>query len=190
MTLQQQAANRQRCSLLVYGSLMHPQQRRACGLLQQPALPVVLAGYVRTFDQEPAWRTGIGDDRGVLRVHPDPAARLNAILLGNVPAAVLAALDHRERGYIRTPLAIDQLSPFEQGDLPDLGSGVFTYAGRPERFNRALRPHPKYHALCIAAAAVWGKPFRRMFLETTLAGGQPLSRPDPPLSGVPESSRC
>jgi len=175
MTTRRQAGKQELCSLVVYGSLMHPQERRRCDLSGQPAFPVIVAGYSRSFSQEPAWRRGLGDRRSVLAVHSDPAARLNAILIRDVPSSMLAELDHRERGYLRTPLDADQLSVPDDVLLPVDGQSTFVYVGRPERFNPALRPNSDYRDLCIAAAAWWGERFKQMFLETTLVAGRPLS---------------
>ena len=154
-------------ALLVYGSLIHPDEHRKLPNLIE-ALPVRLKGYRRSFTQTPSWRRGEGHQIAVLRLEESPDTSLNLIaLLFKEPD--FAELDRRERGYRRITLPADRLTPFGGTPLPDLDS-CHLYLGRDELHDPALLPNPAYLELCLEGAQMWGETFYREFLETTVLG--------------------
>lgn len=159
------------CSLLVYGSLMHPDERLRAGFGHTRGMPVILTDFVRDFSHRPSWRSGRGSARGVLRVQGSAEQRVNAVLVPRVPLSLLAKLDRRERGYLRRPVALRRITSFADGApaVPE-GETTFVYEGRRELHAPDLSPDPEYLSLCLAAARQWGARFERMFLETTLIG--------------------
>jgi len=161
-------------ALLVYGSLIHPDEhRRLPGLIE--TLPVRLEGYRRSFTQTPSWRRGEGRQIAVLRLEESPQHTLNLIAL-LFEELDLAELDHRERGYRRIALPADRLTPFGDTPLPGLDS-CHLYLGRDELHNPTLLPNPEYLDLCLEGAKAWGEAFYREFLETTVLGdGSTLDR--------------
>lgn len=162
------------CSLLVYGSLMDRRELARCGLAAGDTVPVIASGFCREFSQEPSWRRGLGNDRGVLTIRRAADCSLNAVLVTNVPTAALTVLDHRERGYLRRMVSRERLSPFGPDPLPAFEENIFSYEGRPELYNSALRPNPEYLAMCVGAASLWGERFRRKFQQTTFVTGSCL----------------
>ena len=163
-------------ALLTYGSLMDPDEVAKHPVRPGAVAPVRVQGFRRGFQQEPAWRRGSGLERGVLTVRASPRDWFNGVLLSGLDPDVLIALDERERGYVRVRVALDRLATYDGAALP-LGEDaeVYVYAGRAERYDETLLPNPRYLALCLAAAARWGEPFRRDFLATTFVGaGVPL----------------
>lgn len=165
-------------ALLAYGSLMHPEELADHPVRPRAAAPVRVAGFRRGFQQEPAWRGGVGLERAVLTVRASPGDTFNGVLLSGIDPAALPALDERERGYVRTPVARDRLAAYGGSELPlEGGAEVYLYAGRPERYDERLLPGAAYLALCLAAAAHWGEAFRADFLATTFVGaGVPLGQ--------------
>ena len=137
-------------------------------------LPVIVSGCSRDFGQEPAWRRGEGIRRGVLTVRQSLQCVMNAILVTKIPVAALSVLDHRERGYRRCHVSAKRLVSFGADPLPTGEETIYCYVGRSELSNSALQPNDEYLAGCLEAAALWGKRFHRMFLQTTFVAGKPL----------------
>lgn len=161
--------------LLAYGSLMHPDEL-ARHFAAEPArmpehIPVRVRGFSRGFCQEPSWREGAGDRRGVLTVTPSDDGWINAILVCGCDADLLASLDERERGYVRCAVPVSAIEPCAGDVLPDALRDAVMYVGRDELRNDALLPNPAYRALCMTAAAQWGDAFLRDFLATTQGSG-------------------
>lgn len=165
-------------SLLVYGSLMHSDERLQSGFGQGGGIPVILTGFARDFSQRPSWRSGRGSARGVLRVRAGTDCSINAILVPHVSWSLLEHLDRRERGYLRQPVDPQRVTPF--GDVASAiptDDVTFVYEGRSGRHAPDLTPNPDYLSLCLAAARQWGTGFEQMFLATTSIAGHAMNAP-------------
>jgi cation transport regulator ChaC len=156
--------------LLAYGSLMHPDE--LAGHLDRGDLitPVHVRGFKRSFCQEPSWRTGEADERGVLTVRPSASDWFNAILVCGWQAEVFEVLDHRERGYIRQTVSSSSVEPYLKTDALQKVREINVYTGREEKWNDVLLPNPEYLKICTDAAAHWGEEFLHDFLATTYVG--------------------
>lgn len=161
--------------LLTYGSLMHPAEVTRYFNRDLLRVPVRVQGFQRSFSQEPSWRTGRADERGVLTVRADVRRWFNAILVCGCDDHTLLDLDDRERGYARMTVSVSAIEPYSAADLTRLVSRVFVYAGRDDKWNADLRPNSDYLALCIDAAGQWGRQFRDDFIATTTVGNVPLA---------------
>lgn len=148
---------------------MHPAELARHGLAEHPATLVRLRGFRRSFCQEPSWRRSDSAARGVLTVRREAGCWLNGLLIQDLRPGALPALDRRERGYVRTPLAADALEPYEPG--ADLGPGQpIVYLGREEKFNAGILPNEEYLGICATGAGRWGPSFLRDFLLSTHLG--------------------
>lgn len=134
-------------------------------------IPVRVHGFSRGYCQEPSWRDGNADQRGVLTVTPSDDGWINAVLICDCDSDVLASLDERERGYVRSVVSVSAIEPCAGGVLPDALRDVVIYIGRDVLRNEELLPSPGYRALCITAAAQWGDAFLQDFLATTQGSG-------------------
>ncbi len=179
-------------ALLVYGSLMHPAERAAHVARDRPVVPVRVRGFRRSFEQEPSWRKGGGDGRGVLTVRRSPDRWLNAVLIRGYDESELTSLDHRERGYTREPVPAAAVEPYATGDPAAAGDAgapadghpgvarfedeeIVVYVGRDSLRNKELRPNPAYLALYVEAARRLGPEFLDNFLATTFVGSIALA---------------
>lgn len=158
-------------ALVVYGSLMHPDEHVALAAdgvatFGEP-VPVRVRGFRRSFSQEPSWRRGEGLERGVLTVRPSPGHWFNGVLITGCDESMVARLDERERGYRRIRLELSQVDAYAGHVLDATPPEVHVYVGRDEQWNEVLRPNSHYQSLCTTAAAAWGDGFLNDFLETT-----------------------
>jgi hypothetical protein len=160
--------------LLVYGSLMHPESMADELGDAVAAVPVRVRGYRRSFCQEPSWRRGSGDRRGVLTVQPCAGSWFSGILVRGLDADAFRKLDGRERGYHRVPVDLSAVEPYEPAlELAPIDR-IEIYRGRPEKRRPGLLPNLRYLRLCRDAAARWGQRFLEDFLATTHVGSSPL----------------
>ncbi|WP_457596289.1 gamma-glutamylcyclotransferase family protein [Hydrogenimonas sp.] len=152
-------------ALLVYGSLIHPDEHRALpGLVD--AVPMWLRGFRRSFTQRPSWRKGVGQEIAVARIDPDPRGELNLVCL-LFEIVDFDALDRRERGYRRVVVDAGRLTPYREGrSLPDCDE-FFIYLGRQGLYAPDLKPNPDYLRLCLEGAKCWGEAFYRDFIESS-----------------------
>jgi hypothetical protein len=153
--------------LLVYGSLIHPEEHADLPGLRS-AHPVILSGWRRVFHQTPSWRRGEGKAIAVLDVVPSPGTDLPLILL-RFEHLDFSELDRRERGYRRLAIPGERLASFDGTSL-SLPDSLSLYTGRPELRDPTLLPNPDYLALCLEGARTWGTRFYRGFLESTFLG--------------------
>ncbi len=162
--------------LIAYGSLMSVAELERHGFRCAGACPVTVLGFRRSFSQEPSWRKGAGNRRGVLTVSPRRHASMNAILVSGVSKSAFAAFGHRERGYDPVRVPMRQVQPFGdvRTDLVD-PEKLFIYVGKPHKLNRELEPNRAYLELCLNAARDWGEAFLEVFRKTTFVSGAPLS---------------
>ncbi|WP_457607949.1 gamma-glutamylcyclotransferase family protein [Nitratifractor sp.] len=151
-------------ALLVYGSLVHPDEHRAISGLVD-AVPLRLRGYRRRFTQRPSWREGVGERIAVARVDPDPRGEINLLCL-LFETIDFRALDERERGYRRIEIDPSLLHPCRNEPLPDC-ERFFLYLGREELHAPELEPNPDYLRLCLEGARHWGEEFYRKFVESS-----------------------
>lgn len=164
-------------SLVVYGSLMHPKELQRHGIDSRRASPVDVYGLHREFAQEPSWRRGSGDARGVLTVVSRTEGSFNGLLVRDIDRETLHAFDHRERGYHRIRLDPARVAPRPPKVVAEALADVFLYVGKPERYNHRLRPNRAYLDTCLRAAASVSEAFLTDFLHTTSAAGFRLSDP-------------
>jgi cation transport regulator ChaC len=156
--------------LLAYGSLMHPDELAGHLDRGDPIVPVRVRGFKRSFCQEPSWRTGEADERGVLTVRPSAVDWFNAVLVCGWEAEAFEVLDHRERGYIRQTVPASSVETYETTNDLEKVRDINVYTGREEKWNEVLLPNPEYLKLCTDAAAHWGTEFLHDFLATTHVG--------------------
>lgn len=161
--------------LLAYGSLMHPDELARHFAGEGPLLPVRVRGFRRSFCQEPSWRQGSGERRGVLTVRPSAVDWINAVLVCGCGPDVLRSLDHRERGYRRVAVPAAAIDPYAAADAVRVPEAAAVYAGRDDKWNPSLLPNDDYAALCTRAAGHWGAAFLDDFLATTYLGGETLA---------------
>jgi hypothetical protein len=160
--------------LLVYGRLMHPEALAAELGDAVAAVPVRVRGYRRSFCQEPSWRRGSGERRGVLTVRTSGDSWFGGILVRGLDADAFRKLDGRERGYHRVPVDLSAAEPYEPALELAPVDRIEIYRGRPEKRRPGLLPNPRYLRLCRDAAARWGERFLNDFLATTHVGSSPL----------------
>lgn len=166
--------------LVVYGSLINATQLYRCLALRGEARLVFVKGYRRVFNQEPAWRAGVGDRRAVLNVVESQQDFFNGLLV-DVSDDVFGELDERERGYERVAVQCSRLFGFEgsgfgEADCLMCSEVAYTYLGRSGRQNNSIFPNEAYLELCLGGAMRWGKTFYRQFLRTTYVGDGTLER--------------
>lgn len=161
--------------ILAYGSLMSAAERKPLGIRRLHAYPVMVSGFRRSFSQEPSWRRGVGNHRGVLTVYPDDQASMNAVLVTDVPGAALAVLDERERGYDRVLVRSERIRPFGDAKPGVEPSDAFIYVGKPHQLDPELQPNVDYLRLCVQAAGEWGEAFLEAFQRTTFVSDAPLA---------------
>ncbi len=100
---------------------------------------------------------------------------MSAILISEVSASALAALDERERGYDRLIVQKASIQPFGDAGFDVDGRAVFIYVAKSHKLNPELEPNVDYLKLCLNAAGEWGELFRETFLKTTFVSGAPLA---------------
>jgi cation transport regulator ChaC len=159
-------------ALLVYGSLMHPDELARHPTLDPTGVPVRLRGFQRSFCQEPSWRECRGRHRGVLTVRRSADHWLNALLVRVADPAALRSLDDRERGYARVRVSAADVVPYAR--TVDATHEIGVYVGRAGNRNDSLLPNRDYLLLCTAAATTHGDVFLHDFLATTFVGDVPL----------------
>lgn len=91
---------------------------------------------------------------------------MNALLIHGFDARALAAVDRRERGYVRVAVAPERIEPY-QGKPDRIDADTVLYLGREEKFNAEILPSEEYLQICLAGAAVPGETFLRDFLQST-----------------------
>lgn len=187
-------------AIIVYGSLLNPEQLHQQSHLFARAYPVFVKGYRRVFNQEPSWREGDDKHRAVLNVMKSDQDGFNGLLVRLQDGSDLHQLDERESGYNRIAISQSQLAPFApmsdmgksdtsksepviaRGRFPDgvfsevilseaiLSDPIFIYVGKPEKQNDGLLPNKSYLELCLRGAKHWGEEFQEQFLQTTYVG--------------------
>ena len=155
-------------SIVVYGSLINPQQLDRSLNLASEACPVLVKGYRRSFNQEPAWRKGDGKYRAVLSVTKSEGDCFNGLLVEM--SDDFNALDERERGYERVLIAKSQLSYLTEIVEESYSEPTYLYVGNLIRQNRDILPNRSYLDLCLRGARYWGEAFYQQFLQTTTVG--------------------
>lgn len=172
--------------LLVYGSLMHPDELAPHVARDRRVVPVRAQGFRRSFEQEPSWRKGEVGKRGVLTVRPSPGHWINGVVVQGYDARDLRSLDQRERGYTRESVPVTAVEPYpplrETGPASDrlsastpIDDEIAIYVGRNELLNPDLLPNPAYLELCVEAARRLGAEFLDDFLATTFVGSRVLA---------------
>ena len=151
--------------IIAYGSLINRQEIKGQREEPEQAIPIKLESFKRSFNQQPAWRENGGRDSAVLNVQPAEQKWLNGICFC-YPKLDFKTLDHRERGYCRTSVAVAGISCYQGYQLPELQE-IFIYLGREEHRNNHLQPNPDYLDICTLGAKSWGDIFYRDFLSTT-----------------------
>ena len=161
-------------SILVYGSLMCTREISALGVdMSSEVCPVKVRGFRREFSQEPSWRKEEGIERAVLNVSESTSGEFNGVLLRNISQKMLEQLDHRERGYSRITVETEAIRIW--GDASRvIGDKVYTYTGKPEKWNEGLLPNRGYLDACLLAAKAWGDAFYEQFCKTTFVQSQSL----------------
>ena len=162
-------------SVIAYGSLMSIEELARQGLLTTNLHPATVLGFQRSFSQEPSWRQGTGNKRGVLTVTRTAQAFINAILVSGIPASAYAAIDERERGYNRILVAKDRILSFSDGQVITTQSDFFFYVWYTNVIYTKLEPNTEYLKLCMNAAREWGEAFYDTFRKTSFILGTPLS---------------
>lgn len=162
-------------NLIVYGSLMSAGEVERLQLVAIEMHAVSVAGFRRSFSQEPSWRQGVGNQRGVLTVELEETAWLNAVLLTGVSDSATKMIEKRECGYERTCVSTNSICTFNDGQavMPHVEASLFV--GRPNLFNSQLQPNPEYLRLCLDAAREWGEEFFDQFCRTTFIGETSLA---------------
>lgn len=169
-------------AIIVYGSLINPEQLHQKPHLFARAYPVFVKGYRRVFTQEPSWRGGDDKHRAVLNVIKADKDGFNGLLVRLQDGSDFHQLDERERGYNRIAITQAQLAPFTPVSSigksgPMLAGGIFSepvfseptfmYVGKPEKQNDDILPNKNYLELCLCGAKYWGEDFHEQFLQTT-----------------------
>lgn len=106
-------------AIIVYGSLINPEQLHQKPHLFARAYPIFVKGYRRVFNQEPSWRKGDDKHRAVLNVMKSDQDGFNGLLVRLQDGSDFHQLDERERGYNRIAITQAQLAPFVP--MPDMG---------------------------------------------------------------------
>ena len=151
--------------LIVYGSLLHPDELAKHAITPERVTPVIVSGWRRVFDQEPSWRPSDSDHRAVMNILRDDDHWFNALLIRDLTPEHIRDLDERERGYDRVALPDGSVTAYTGEVIPD----CIVYAGKPEKRNDRIYPNPDYFELCREGAQSHFEAFYRDYLETTYA---------------------
>lgn len=157
-------------AIIVYGSLLNPEQLHQKPHLFARAYPVFVKGYRRVFNQEPSWRKGDDKHRAVLNIMESDQDGFNGLLVKLQDGSDLHQLDERERGYNRMLISQSQLASFPPISSMSKSEPIFIYVGKPEKQNDDILPNKSYLELCLRGAKHWGKAFKEQFLQTTYVG--------------------
>lgn len=160
--------------LIVYGSLLHPEEVRQQDYPIKNPVPVWVSEYQRVFNQEPSWRPSEDRKRAVLNVEYTKNKRFSALLFDLDKGADLSDLDERERGYNRIEVPESYIQFFSDESVVKSKSPTFFYKGRPQKRNPQILPSPEYLETCLSGAMQWGDGFYHSFLDTTCIADQTL----------------
>ncbi len=151
--------------IITYGSLINPQETEGMDSPPIHIIPLKLDTFKRSFNQQPAWRQGIGKNSAVLNARTSAMNWMNAVCYC-FDDFDFTALDKRERGYTRTAVHDDQVSCYQGHNLPKLKE-MSIYLGKEEYQNDTILPNSNYLDICLRGAKNWGEDFYRDFLTTT-----------------------
>ena len=151
--------------LIVYGSLLHPDQLRKHGIALERVTHVTFKGWRRVFNQEPSWRPADSPYRAVMNIQEDVDSWFNALLIRDLTPEHIRELDHRERGYSRVALPNGAVTTYEGEVIID----CIVYVGKAEKRNDKIYPNRDYFSLCREGAHAHFEAFYRDYLTTTYA---------------------
>lgn len=151
--------------LIVYGSLLHPDELTGHGIALERVIPVIVQGWQRIFNQEPSWRPSVSDHRAVMNILRDENHWFNALLIRNISPEHIDELDKRERGYDRVALPNGSVTTYT-GEIMD---NCIVYAGKAEKRNDRIYPNRNYFELCKNGAQSHCEAFYQDYLLSTYA---------------------
>jgi len=149
--------------LIVYGSLLHPEELKKHNISMDRVEFVKVKGYRRVFEQEPSWRKVDSIHRAVLNLQEDEHSWFNALLIKDLTQEYIDELDHRERGYNRIDVKKDGVVTYS-GSCVD---NCIVYVGKEGKQNRQILPNIEYYKICIDGAKAHFEEFYLDYLHTT-----------------------
>ncbi|WP_246986708.1 hypothetical protein [Halorientalis marina] len=155
--------------VLVYGSLLDPEELKATLSPETvaEAIPVAVEGYRRSFNKVSAHREGENGEKAICNVEPDPDARLNAVLVPDVPDDEYERYREREYRYEMVDVPATRVSTYEGyngGQVKALDERLIATS---EGGLTDPEPIPYYVAMCVDGAREWGEKFLADFVVTT-----------------------
>ena len=155
--------------VLVYGSLLDPAELEATlspGTVAE-AIPVTVEGYRRSFNKVSAHREGENGETAICNAEPDPDARLNAVLVPDVPDAEYERYREREYRYEMVEVPTADISAYEGHDEERVAALDERLIATSEGGLADPEPIPYYVAMCVDGAREWGEKFLADFVVTT-----------------------
>ncbi len=150
-------------NLIVFGSLLHPDELYKHGITNDMIKYVKVSGYKRVFDQEPSWRKSDSIYRAVMNIKQEKNSWFNAIAILNLSKEYFKSLDIRERGYDRTPIKDGKVTTYENQILND----CIVYVGKKGKQNNEIYPNKEYFKLCSDGAKSHFEQFEYDYINTT-----------------------
>lgn len=153
-------------AVIVYGSLLHPQDLENVFGSQAIVVPVKLYGFRRCFNQRSDQRIPDATTETVLNATPSENEWLNGLLVSEFDKQNEKEYIERESGYELIPVEPSSIETYPgydsvSDDLTDIriASGTLPVENP--------NPIPEYVAHCIDGAGKWGDQFLTDFLLQT-----------------------
>ncbi len=159
--------------LLVYGSLLHPEEiDTVFGPLSEEPIPVRVEGFRRVFNKyvSERLRKPRGNCAAVLNLRRRESSWFNGLLIQFVSPVGLNKYASRERAYRIT--RIPEKSIRRHGrtgrPTPDSLNAYYTcLLEEGDDLSDRIEPIPSYLDLCLEGARSWGTDFEEDFLRST-----------------------
>ncbi len=150
-------------NLIVFGSLLHPDELLKHNVSIDMVKLVKVQGYKRLFDQEPSWRKSDTINRAVMNIKPHSNSWFNAIAILDLREEDFEDLDKREKGYDRTALKDGMVITYAGEIIKD----CIVYVGKKNKQNNTILPNKEYFKLCLDGANSHFKQFFDDYIKTT-----------------------
>lgn len=168
--------DRPRVAVIVYGSILDPDDlAELFDNIQERAIPIMISGFTRVFNQEASWRETKGDQMAVLNVIRADEGQFNGVLVTDLSRAEFQEFRKRERGYRLVEVESHEINSYDSANIeaevvsnrPDIETQdlILTTTGTKTRSD--ISPINSYVKLCRDGAKQWGEEFLQDFLETT-----------------------
>jgi hypothetical protein len=155
--------NKKRYNLVIYGSLLHPDELKKHHIDIKKIKTVKVKGYKRVFNQLPSWRKSKGIKKAVMNIIEDENSWFNALVIMDLGEDYIQDLDIREIGYDRVNLANGNVMKYNGKVIKN----CIIYKGKTEKQSYEILPNPDYFDICRDGALCYGEKFFNDYLKTT-----------------------